>query len=372
MLDRIEIDRLPIFGGDLAGTDLESCLRELGAQNIHLNKMNLSVRTNFCLHKLQIETLAEVVRVRPDSFLRVKNFGRISLMDLQESVRQYLTALDRGETSSSFGFLSPSESKKLKRALEIKRLYEELGTYDTVGRQLGVSRQRVAQIIKNLETRWGIFVAPPRRRRREALQERFPKELLTRMVYQCGTFKKFREKFRLSPGEVDYLLVNYNIGRSELEQDLALKRILTEYEGMVQELGFHPSTTLMQRERKWRALYARIEHRWGIINRFRRYYGFPIPKPGNPFFREDMERGLRYRRSRLAAERSAKREAIVALIRSRGGAWSRLIQQELRIKPSWVWRLLKELVDEGRIKRKGSGSQVIYIAVDRMTEVSVE
>lgn len=356
------IDNLPILGGALSGTELEVFFDELGVEGTPVTTLGLTARTNSCLRRLEIHALEELLRTPAATLLKVKNFGRVSLRDLQETILQFLTARERGDPAPTATTLSPRESGKLSKALGIKRLYEELGTYEAVGKRLGVSRQRIAQIIEQLETRWGMFIVPPRERARQALLEKFPKELLMELVRRCGTIRKFREKHSLSTKEFHYLLVAHAIDRSELEQDLALRRTLTEYEEMVRELGWHPSTTIMQQSRKWRALYARIEGKWGSINRFRRHYGYPIPKPGNPFFREDMERGLRRRMARLKGERDRKKEDILAFIRRRGGARPRVIRAECQVKPSWLWPLVRELVNEGKVLRAGQGNQIVYIA----------
>ncbi|MBU4495375.1 MAG: winged helix-turn-helix domain-containing protein [Acidobacteria bacterium] len=119
---------------------------------------------------------------------------------------------------------------------------------------------------------------------------------------------------------------------------------------MVQQLGYHPTTTVMQKTSSWRALWARISRLWGgDINNFRREFGIPIPKPGSPTFKEDTQKGREQQLRKLRDQKKERFKNILELIEEHELISIRELLKNLDISKGMIGRHMKELRDTEQV-----------------------
>jgi len=72
------------------------------APDVRIEELDFSVRTYNCLKKANIQTVADLVRASEDELMNIRNFGRKSLVEVQEKLSQYGYTL-AGTSSSGVG-----------------------------------------------------------------------------------------------------------------------------------------------------------------------------------------------------------------------------------------------------------------------------
>lgn len=161
----------------------------------------------------------------------------------------------------------------VERLLQVYCLYHEKGTLQSVGEEIGLSRERVRQLLmKGMER--GLFEYRPFRERsreasvlREAILEDYERLLTLKGVAQANGMPVYR---------LHRLLDQFRIADRDLEKRkiAGRKRICIErYGSAVRSLGHHPTTTELQWFGSTRYLYAQIRRLWGSIEAFRRECG---------------------------------------------------------------------------------------------------
>ena len=137
-------------------------------QNTPVNSIRWSVRTQNVLLKKDFKTLAEVAEFSPKKWLRFKNFGVKSLTEIQEIVNKIIVnpdiidptdehsaELPQIQTLSELGYVVFQRLQT--RQKEIIRHYYGYGeipkNLQQIGEALGISRERVRQLKKAVNTK---------------------------------------------------------------------------------------------------------------------------------------------------------------------------------------------------------------------------
>lgn len=72
------------------------------APDVRIEELDFSVRTYNCLKKANIQTVADLVRASEDELMNIRNFGRKSLVEVQDKLAQYGYTL-AGSSSGGVG-----------------------------------------------------------------------------------------------------------------------------------------------------------------------------------------------------------------------------------------------------------------------------
>lgn len=72
-----------------------------GAPDIRIEELDFSVRTYNCLKKADIQTIADLVQTSGEELMNIRNFGRKSLVEVQDKLLQYGYALAGEELPSA-------------------------------------------------------------------------------------------------------------------------------------------------------------------------------------------------------------------------------------------------------------------------------
>jgi hypothetical protein len=240
--------------------------------------------------------------------------------------------------------------------------YESLGTLDAVARTVGLTRERVRQLLVK-GTKLGLFRYVKKSRR----------VVLTRAdllasYERLGTINGVARENKISPGRVMQLMRESDLAESDLRDLRRTRRMgkcVSEYNAIVDTLGHHPTTTEIQANPRWRPLSTRITRLWGSTAEFRKARSVPGEFPaGNPRFREDVRPALERHRRLAMVVRASRLDAILDHLSS--GVPRRLaeIAADLRLSTGTVWSLIRTLIAAGRVVREGSGNQVSYCAIE--------
>jgi hypothetical protein len=167
------------------------------------------------------------------------------------------------------------QSPKVQRLLLIYRLYQVKGTLENVGKQVGLRRERIRQLLNNGE-RLGLFEY----KKPELSLPSIPKEKLIedyKNLLQLGLVAKNN---KISLHQLKQLVKYFQITGKELEatrlKGHKLKSILLYYT-YVKSFGRHPSTAELQKTSEGRYLSWKITKLWGLFHTFRNELKIQFP-----------------------------------------------------------------------------------------------
>jgi len=91
-----QISRLP---DDLLAPALRTSVSSSnGAPDVRIEELDFSVRTYNCLKKANIQTVADLVETSEDELMNIRNFGRKSLVEVQDKLSQFGYTLAGGSS----------------------------------------------------------------------------------------------------------------------------------------------------------------------------------------------------------------------------------------------------------------------------------
>ncbi|MFN3648637.1 MAG: DNA-directed RNA polymerase subunit alpha [Armatimonadota bacterium] len=79
------------------------------APDVRIEELDFSVRTYNCLKKANIQTVADLVQTSEDELMNIRNFGRKSLVEVQEKLAQFGYTLAGGSSTVGAGQLDEDE-----------------------------------------------------------------------------------------------------------------------------------------------------------------------------------------------------------------------------------------------------------------------
>jgi hypothetical protein len=159
------------------------------------------------------------------------------------------------------------------RLLEIYHLYQERRTLRGVADEVGLSRERVRQLlVKGSE--FGLFEYHP------ASEVPLPREKILADYRRLFTLKGVARENGISMLYLKRLFKLHRITDSELKKiwtDSKKEACSERYDAIVRKMGHHPTTTELQRLFSMHYLTTQIRRLWGSIDAFRSDRGIPSP-----------------------------------------------------------------------------------------------
>lgn len=177
-------------------------------------------------------------------------------------------------------------SRSPERLTHVYQLYKELGTLQKVGQQIGVTRQRVRQLLVQ-GSKLGLFHYQPYE------YPYIPKE---KLVADYTSFPNFNEVARINHISTSYLhklLSAYSVTEENLvayRKEGKRLRCIQEYKQLEEKVGHHLTTTEFQSTSKGHALHNQIIRLWGSIDAFRAALNIPKPRRRYPEWLEPRRR----------------------------------------------------------------------------------
>lgn len=303
--------------------------------------------------KLDVIKLSERFAVNPSTIEKILDGRPVSL-----GVQMKILAAVETKTSESTD-AKPSMVARLK---EIHRLYEHEGTLEAVGRRIGVTRERVRQLLAK-GSKLGLFEYKP-------FDYPFvPKEKLVADYRDYLSLGRVAKSNSISVLYLRKLLTAYRITKEDLRSIWLAghkMRCVGAYNRIKDQLGHHPTTTELQGSKPWRYLSMKIGRLWGSFDAFREELSIPKPPKGSPSFSEDTRRWRETRQRLALVIRMQHLDRIRDCLGTSGPMSTAEIAYECGFPGQRTLALLKLLVATGEVIREGVAASTKYrLAKDR-------
>jgi len=191
----------------------------------------------------------------------------VPLVTSRNGLAQKYGSLTMQEIKESLGILPRGTNKD--RLTHAKELYDQHGTLEAVGKEMGCTKERVRQLLAKGVQR-GFFEHEPRGAKSlRDLLDSISKESLLRSIKKNIKAELICKNLNISQAQLFKLLDHYEIHLGEYQKLERMNRYLKRYQEMVENLGYHPVTTVMQTRSEWRSVWAGIRRHWGSMERFR-------------------------------------------------------------------------------------------------------
>ena len=248
-------------------------------------------------------------------------------------------------------------SDRVERLQAIYNLYKQVGTLEAVGKQVGVTRERVRQLLTQGD-RIGLFEYNPREYpfiSKDKIIEDYKKTLSLSRVARLNN---------ISTSYLHELFTAYSITVQDLADYCAegrRARCIEQYKNLVDKAGHHLTTTELQSTSEGHALHTRINRNWGTINAFREAFNIPTPPQGSPSFRKDTEQWREHRQQVALVSRMQQLDQLREYLNSHDASGSAEIAVDCGLRYQRGLRLLGLLVRAGEVRKIGHGSATKYI-----------
>lgn len=203
--------------------------------------------------------------VTPTTLQKVLEGRRVS-----KPVERKIQAALRCDPLSNGMYTKPSFVKRL---LEIHRLYQAHKTLRAVGRLIGLSGERVRQLLLK-GANLGLFPYRPI----EALS--ITKEKILADYKNLLILRAVARVNQISSARLQTLLSSHQITKqalAEIRIEHQQHQCVNAYIVIAQEIGHHPTTTELQRCKSGPGLERRIRRLWGSFPIFRKALKIPPP-----------------------------------------------------------------------------------------------
>jgi hypothetical protein len=255
---------------------------------------------------------------------------------------------------------TPEHKEKM---LEVKMLYDKLGTLQKVASHMGITRERVRQHLEKGES-YGLFKYQTTRERNlsEALKKISRQDFITCIKNGENKFS-ICEKFNIDMNVYFKLVKYYEIDTQDYMLEYRYKKYLIRYSDIVEELGHHPSVTEMQKKGRndWRYTQKAIARLWGSMDKFRQEYG--IEKPAYALHLNTIN-AFRESIKRRQAIKQEKIEKLKDFIKSRKIVNFKMIMDEFGYSPVSISSYLAVLRKVNEIKMIRDKKSFYYLPKD--------
>jgi hypothetical protein len=248
-------------------------------------------------------------------------------------------------------------SARIERLQNIFDLYKQVGTLEAVGEQVGLTRQRIRQLLVQGD-RMGLFKYIP---------YEYPfvsKEKIIEDYKKTTSFSRVARLNNIPTTYLHKLLTAYSITQEELA-DFRVEgrraRCIEQYDYLVDAAGHHLTTTELQSTSKGHSLHNRINKLWGAIDAFREACNIPKPPQGSPTFRKDTERWRAHQQQIALVSRMQQLDQLREYLDSHGATSTAEIAVDCGLNYNRVLRLLGLLMRAGEVRKTGQGSVIKYI-----------
>ena len=241
-------------------------------------------------------------------------------------------------------------NQEKRKIIKVKNSYEKYGTLEKASNKLGISKERVRQILRKGQ-RLGLitYETTSNRNIKNLTQEITRKDILCRME-EGFSASEISSALSITKRELDLLKRHYEIEFKTNNEDAKKKRYSREYFQYVESLGHHPTSAELQETKKGTSLYNNIVKNWGGIERFRESHSIEKPKFRNTeVYRKSLRKNIEIKKARKM-ERLNK---ITEYIKKHGKLSPKEIREGLNLKTSTTTFDLKELLEMGKVKAEG-------------------
>ena len=266
---------------------------------------------------------------------------------------------------------SKTPNKKLRKLSDGKidfyktifKLYKEHGTLEKVGKEIGRTRERIRQILKEGD-KYGLFKYPIKK---ELISCPFlinyyeNKEELLDELSDC--LKKDEMLQVLSADEVNFnrLLEHFNLDIRDVQMHSKKKKLKIQYDEYVEKIGYHPRTTEMRKNKEPRNIWVKITRYWGSMANFRQEFGYPFIKQGNPKLKENIREWQQHRSASVTLRNKSYIEMILKTLSGNGALSNKYLAEKCNIKGQGCRNILNLMIKRGEIIKLKGGAKTVYM-----------
>jgi len=252
---------------------------------------------------------------------------------------------------------------KIEYYKEIFKLYKEYGTLEKVGRKVGLTRERIRQILER-GNRYGLFEYPIKK---DLISYPFlinyftNKEELLNELSDC--LKKDEMLLALSTDIVNFnrLLSHFNLNIKDIQIYSKKKTLKMQYDEYVKNIEYHPTTTEMREGKEARNIWAKITRYWGSMENFRQEFGYPFIKQGNPRLKEDIREWQQQRSVLAILRKKSYMEIVLKSLSERGPLNKKYLARECDISEQDCLNILNSMIKREEIIRLKCGAKTTYM-----------
>jgi hypothetical protein len=171
-----------------------------------------------------------------------------------------------------------SRHSTVKRLLEVHHLYEKAQSLRTVGEKMGLSRERVRQLLEK-GTEAGLFEYKPLKF--PLIHKTIPKQKIINDYRKFLKLKWVAKSNGISTAHLSKLIDLHQITEEDLKsarKEGGRAKSISRYYSIARRLGHHPTTTELQRLKSARYLLSQIRRLWGSFDAFRKELQIPSPQ----------------------------------------------------------------------------------------------
>ena len=306
--------------------------------------------------------LREIIKSDVDIFdlaskLGVTETSIKKILDGKPVTRPLIEKLRSSLDLSTQDELGTKPSTAVERLRTIHNLYMQLGTLDAVGKHVGLTRERIRQLL-NKGKKIGLFEYNPRE---------YPfvsKEKILETYRQTSSLSRVARLNNISTAYLQKLFTAYSITEQELT-DCRLEgrraKCIEQYKNLAEKAGHHLTTTELQSTSEGHSLHSRINRLWGTIDAFRQAINIPIPPKGSPSFRKDTERWREHRHQIAFVSRMQQLDQLREYLDSNGARSKAEVSVSCGLNDQRALELLGLLMKAGEIQRIGQGNLTKYM-----------
>ncbi|MBU4350701.1 hypothetical protein KJ599_10315, partial [bacterium] len=243
------------------------------------------------------------------------------------------------------------------------QLYKEYGTLEKVGREVGLTRERIRQILER-GNRYGLFEYPIKK---ELISYPFlinyftKKEELLNELSDCSKKDEMLQALSTDIVNLNRLLEHFNLTLNDIVIYSKKKRLKMQYDEYVEKIKHHPTTTEMREDKEARNIWAKISRYWGSMESFRQEFAYPFIKQGNPRLKEDIREWQQQRSALAILRKKSYMEIILKNISDRGTLDKKYLARECDISEQDCLSILNSMVKRGEIIRLRLGAKTVYM-----------
>ena len=222
----------------------------------------------------RLQQIAYLYSIRPKSLVNILNNKPVSSYFIIK-ITKIEAELSQQEDIKEFILCSPNIS----RLLNVYRLYKLRGTLKKAGIELGLTRERVRQLLKK-GTNLGLY------RYRKLHGKSIPRISRKRIIAcykETPRMKEVMSTLGISHSQLVNILSKHRLTQkdfTEIRKDFQRGKCNQLYQEFVKEYGRHPTTTVLQRSAK--TLSNKITQLWGSIHLFRKELGIQLVNLESP------------------------------------------------------------------------------------------
>jgi len=263
------------------------------------------------------------------------------------------------------------QSKKLRKlsngkinfSKTIFRLYKEYGTLEKVGKEVGLTRERIRQILVR-GNKYRLFEYPIKK---DLISYPFlikyykNKEELLNELSDCFRKNEMLETLGIDKTDFNRLIEHFNLTLNDIVTYSKKKELKIQYDEYVGKIGHHPTTTEMNEDKKIRNIWIKITRYWGSMVNFRQEFGYPFIKQGNPKLKENIREWQQQRSASVTLRNKIYMQMILKNLSENGALSNKYLADKCNIKEQNCRNILNLMIKRGEIIKLKRGAKTAYM-----------